>query len=102
MLLDPNLKFSLRIVQTVRVILHSEVSVDITGEGFPVEHKVVADNVECQAGAPVGRGVICGTPCCGVTTTPFLLLCFFFLTLCDQIGNGFPLKANDQTLLDLQ
>lgn len=62
---------------------------DITGEGFPVEHEVVADNVECQAGAPVGRRVICGNPCGGVTTAPFLLLWFFFLTLCDQINKVF-------------
>lgn len=43
---------------SVSTILHSEVSVDITGQVFSVEQEVVADNVECQAGAPVGSRVI--------------------------------------------
>ncbi len=73
-------------------VLHSEVSVDITRQGLSVEQEVVADNVECQAGAPVGSRAIgrgggttsSSNPCRRVTVTPFLLLGFFFLTLCDH------------------
>lgn len=73
-------------VYALLYFLHSEVSVDITRQGFSVENKGVANNVECEAGAPVGNWVIsCGSgSCCSVTFT-FLLLGFFFLTLCDHI-----------------
>lgn len=65
---------------------------DITRQGLSVEQEVVADNVECQAGAPVGGRAVgrgggtssSSNPCRRVTVTLFLLLGFFFLTLCDH------------------
>lgn len=77
---------------SVSTVLHSEVSVDVTGQVFSVEQEVVADDVECQAGAPVGSWVIgrrsgaasSSAPCHLFTITWFLLLGFFFLTLCDH------------------
>lgn len=81
---------------SVFAVLHSEVSVDISGHVLLVEHKVVSDNVERQAGAPVGRWVIrCGSgtsssPSCGLTA-PLLLLGFFFLLLCHHIDKAIAL-----------
>lgn len=43
---------------SVSTILHSEVSVDIAGQVFFVEQEVVTNDVEGQAGAPVGGWVI--------------------------------------------
>lgn len=78
---------------SVFTVLHSEVSVDITRQVFSVKQEVVADNVECQASAPVrnwvvglGRGTS-STPCRRVTITS-LLLGFFFLTLWDHVDEA--------------
>ncbi len=39
---------------SVSAVLHSKVSVDITGQVLSVEQEVVANDIECQARAPVG------------------------------------------------
>lgn len=43
---------------SVSTFLHSEVSADVTRQVLSVKQEVVADDVECQAGAPVGSWVI--------------------------------------------
>lgn len=48
----------MRVCVSVSTFLHSEVSADITGQVLSVKQEVVADDVECQAGAPVGSWVI--------------------------------------------
>lgn len=90
---------------SVSTSLHSEVSVDITGQVLSVKQEVVTNNIECQAGTPVGSWVIwCGTTsspaaCRRVSMASFLLLRFFFQTLRDH--RKFAVWYNDSTFLGL-